>query len=309
MGIVPSGVTAKDDPTRIKREDTPKGASSERGVANAARLAANFYRTRSVKSSNGFEIKDTMSPDENHIGDNDLYTNLLAMWLTNGRKWPATPTYKLPKDATSFLTYDDDPVRGYKQAAAILACYPLQYPPAEAQTRTMLERFGPKTNANGPAMTDSIEGLLWARIGEPERGYDEWRKGWVDFTRHPLMMFSEKRNSARTYFATGAGGALQTVLYGFAGLRLDYGKAKGALWSRPLSGATMLSVKPSLPKAWKRVRLRGISLPDGRYDFDITPGGVSVAKVPIAYAERRSHRRLRRRHTRAVLHRRIRGDP
>ena len=65
-----------------------------------------------------------MSPDENHIGDNDLYTNLLAMWLTNGRKWPATPTYKLPKDAKGFLTYDGDPVKGYKQAAAILACYP-----------------------------------------------------------------------------------------------------------------------------------------------------------------------------------------
>ena len=94
------------------------------------------------------------------------------------------------------------------------------------------------------------------------------------------MMFSEKRKSARTYFATGAGGALQTVLYGFAGLRLDYRKSTGALWSRPLAGGRMLSVKPNLPKEWKRVRLRGIALPDGRYDFDITPGKVSVAKVP-----------------------------
>jgi trehalose/maltose hydrolase-like predicted phosphorylase len=220
-----------------------------------------------------------MSPDENHIGDNDLYTNLLAMWVTNGMKWPAKPTYKLPKDDKSFLTYDNDPVRGYKQAAALLACYPLQYPPAEAQTKTMLERFAPKTNANGPAMTDSIHALLWARIGEPDKGYEEWRKGWFDFTRHPLMMFSEKRKSARTYFATGAGGSLQTVLYGFAGLRLDYKEATGAAWSRPLAGGKMLSVKPSLPPNWKRVRLRGITLPGGRYDFDIAPGKVSVAKV------------------------------
>ena len=171
-------------------------------------------------------------------------------------------------------------MKGYKQAAAILACYPLQYPPAEAQTRTMLERFGPKTNPNGPAMTDSIEGLLWARIGEPDTGYEEWRKGWVDFTRHPLMTFSEKRKSARTYFATGAGGALQTVLYGFAGLRLDDAKATGALWSRTFPGGKALSVKPNLPKGWKRIRLKGLSLPDGRYDFDITPGKVSVAKLP-----------------------------
>ena len=142
----------------------------------------------------------------------------------------------------------------------------------------MLERFAPKTNANGPAMTDSIHGLLWARIGEPDKGYDEWRKGWVDFTRHPLLTFSEKRNAARTYFATGAGGSLQTVLYGFAGLRLDYRKADGILWSRPLADGAMLSVKPSLPKAWKRVRLKGLTLPDGRYTFDIQPGKVSVAK-------------------------------
>ena len=254
-------------------------SSSHSSYKDAAVGAADFYRERTVIEQSVRQIKGTMSPDENHIGDNDLYTNLLAMWLTSGRKWPATPTYKLPKDDKSFLTYDGDPVKGYKQAAAILACYPLQYPPAEAQTRTMLERFGPKTNANGPAMTDAIEGLLWARIAQPDKGYEAWRKGWVDFTRHPLMMFSEKRKSARTYFATGAGGALQTVLYGFAGLRLDYGKATGARWSRPISGGKMLSVKPSLPKRWKRVRLKGIALPDGRYDFDITSGGVSVAKV------------------------------
>ena len=248
-------------------------------VPGAAASAGEFYRLRSEPGPRGREIKSTMSPDENHTGDNDLYTNLLAMWLTSGRRWPATPTYKLPKDGTSFLTYDGDPVKGYKQAAAILACYPLQYPPAEAQTKTMLERFGPKTNANGPAMTDSIEGLLWARIGEPEKGYEEWRKGWVDFTRNPLLTFSEKRKQARTYFATGAGGSLQTVLFGFAGMRLDYKKADGALWSHPLAGGEMLSVRPSLPKAWKRVRLRGITLPDGRYNFDIVPGKVTVAKV------------------------------
>ena len=241
--------------------------------------AAEFYHLRSEPGPNGRQIKATMSPDENHTGDNDLYTNLLAMWLLDGRKWPATPTFKLPKDAESFLTYDDDPVKGYKQAAAVLACYPLQYPPAEAQTKTMLERFAPKTNPNGPAMTDSIHALLWARIGEPDKGYAEWRKGWFDFTRHPLMMFSEKRKQARTYFATGAGGSLQSVLYGFAGLRLDYKAATGAAWSRPLAGGKMLSVKPSLPKEWKRVRLRGVALPDGRYDFDIAPGKVSVAKV------------------------------
>ena len=254
-------------------------ASGDYGPVEAlAAQTGEFYRLRSEGAPGRREIKATMSPDENHTGDNDLYTNLLAMWLTSGRKWPDKPTYKLPKDGKTFLTYDGDPLRGYKQAAAVLACYPLQYPPAEAQTKAMLERFAPLTNANGPAMTDSIEGLLWARAGDPDKGYEEWRKGWVDFTRHPLLMFSEKRKVARTYFATGAGGALQTVLYGFAGLRLDYRKATGALWSRPLADGKMLSVKPSLPKAWKRVRLKGLTLGTGRYTLDISPGKVSVVE-------------------------------
>lgn len=240
--------------------------------------ASSFYNLRSQAGPAGREIKNVVSPDENHTGDNDLYTNLLAMWTTASRTWPDKQTYKLPKDGKSFLTYDNDLGKGYKQAAALLACYPLQYPPAEAQTKTMLERFVPNTIANGPAMTDSIHGLLYARIGDPQKGYDEWRKGWVDFTRHPLLMFSEKRKAARTYFATGAGGSLQTVLFGFAGLRLDYKKAADAVWSHPLAGGKMLSVKPSLPPSWKRVRLRGISLPDGRYDFVIEPGKVSAVK-------------------------------
>lgn len=250
----------------------------DKPIRDFAGYASRFYLERSTGKPEEREIKGTMSPDENHVGDNDLYTNLLAMWLMSGRKWPATPTYKLPKDGQSFLTYDDDPVKSYKQAAAVLACYPLQYPPAEAETKTMLERFAPKTIENGPAMTDSIHGLLWARIGEPDKGYEAWRKGWVDFTRQPLLLFSEKRRSPRTYFATGAGGSLQTVLYGFAGLRLDYKKVADAAWSRALLGERILSIRPNLPPQWHGIRLKGIALPDGRYDFDIRPGNVSVTK-------------------------------
>src|SRR5579862_1843752 len=103
---------------------------------------------RSFKPLSGGEnrvIERVMSPDESHIGDNDLYTNLLAQWCVNGGNWErrvppgdtggmpvkthgrdAHATFKLPRDKISFLTYDDDPVRSYKQAAAVLSIYPLQ---------------------------------------------------------------------------------------------------------------------------------------------------------------------------------------
>jgi len=219
-------------------------------------LVAGFYETRSVKSDRGFEIKGTMSPDEHHTGDNDLSTNLLADWVRNGGSHPQKPTYHLPKDAESFLTYDGDKLRGYKQAAAVLAIYPLQYPPAEAQAMKMLERFADKAIENGPAMTDSVHATIAARFGDAETAYKYWHESWKPFTRHPLLMFSEKRSRPVTYFVTGAGGSLQTVLYGFAGLRLDTNPLPDAKWKRRLESGAWLSAKPNLPSAWKGLTLR-----------------------------------------------------
>src|SRR5690606_25073555 len=120
-------------------------------------------------------------------------------WYTKSRNvWPAKPTYKLPQDDKTFLTYDNDALRGYKQAAAVLSIYPLQYPPAEEQARAMMERFADKVTRNGPAMTDSIHAIIWARLGEKEKAYQAWHDSWKPFVKPPFMLFSEKRNSSRT---------------------------------------------------------------------------------------------------------------
>jgi hypothetical protein len=70
------------------------------------------------------------------------------------------------------------------------------------------------------------------------------------------MLFSEKPKTEATYFTTGAAGCLQTVLYGFLGFRIDSAEEAGAVWSQPLLNGRVLSVKPHLPKEWKRVTLK-----------------------------------------------------
>lgn len=258
------------------------GFIPEDELAALVRSAATMYRARKVDGDQGWELQDVMSPDENHIGSNDLYTNLLANWLENrsqGAKgkdvWQPTP-YKLPKDDQTFLTYDNDRLRGYKQAAAVLSIYPLQYPPAEKQARAMMDRFADKVIKNGPAMTDSVHSVIWSRLGEREKGYAAWKASWEPFTRHPLMLFSEKRVRSKTYFTTGAGGALQSVLYGFAGMRLDWQKEPGSAWSTRLRGDNWLSIKPNLPPSWKSLKFRNFTVDGRRYSLSVSSNAVQV---------------------------------
>lgn len=296
-----SSVTGKETvpgPSKFQDHITGSVAWSYRqaealGFAKDIRIlthAGIFYRWRAEdkKWQDGLEIHGTMSPDEFHTGDNDLYTNLLAEWCVNrgafappesspnrGRTWFR---FKKPKDEKSFLTYDSDSVRGYKQAAAVLAIYPLQYPPAEKQALTMLDRFEDKVTPNGPAMSDSIHALIRARFGDAGEAYKTWHDSWKPFTDHAFMLFSEKRNKDSTYFVTGAAGSLQTVLYGFLGFRIDYQKEPGAVWTKQLKGGYWLSVKPNLPPAWKKVTFKNFHVLGKRYTLTATHDSATVTE-------------------------------
>ena len=239
---------------------------------------ANYYLSRATKRPDGkLGLLDVMSPDESHTGPNDLYTNLVAQWAINGATWKPvlkpTDTMYLPADSTSFLTYDNDRLRGYKQAAAVLSIYPLQYPPAETQAKTMMERFQDKVIPNGPAMSDSIHATIWARLNEPDKAYDLWKKSWGEFVKGPFLLFSEKRSSPTTYFTTGAAGCLQSVIYGFLGFRVGEEPEPGAPWKLQLKNGRWLSIKPHLPSAWKSATFRNFRVLGHAYTLTVKREG------------------------------------
>lgn len=235
------------------------GLADPAEVAGIGRQAAEFYRQRSEPGSDGLRrLRSTMSPDEFRIVDNDLYTNILAEWTM--RRFGDGASFIRPRDEKSLITYDDDRFLVYKQAAAELAIYPLQDPEAERQARTVMERFAPKITANGPAMSEAIHAIIWARLGESERAYAAWRQSWEPYTRHPLLMFAENPVRGDTYFLTGAAGSLQAVLYGFAGIRIDSERDPDAASSRPLRGGKWLNVKPNLPARWQSIRVRNMRI-------------------------------------------------
>lgn len=247
------------------------GLASPEKVKSIAKQAALYYRNRAIKTSRGLEIQHTMSPDENHTGNNDLYTNILARNLV-GKSEP----FYLPKDASGLISYDQDAFRGYKQAAAVLSIYPLEDPVAEQQAEKMMEKFADKTIKNGPAMTDSVHAIIWARLGQKDRSYADWRKSWNDFTQNSLLAFSEKRNKPTTYFVTGAGGSLQTCLFGFLGFRIDSRIIPGTTWKTKLVGDSYLSVMPNLPPMWKSVKFKNFSVLGARYTLTVTPTSATV---------------------------------
>jgi trehalose/maltose hydrolase-like predicted phosphorylase len=253
------------------------GLADPRKVAEVQKLVANFYEARSESTTRGWEILNVMSPDELHKGDNDLYTNLIAQWSRNGCQWAGNVSYFLPKDEQTFLSFERDHLIVYKQAAAVLSVFPLQYPAAEAQAEKLVSRFEDKIVKNGIAMSDAIHATIWARGGNQERAYKAWQKSWKPFIREGL--FSEKVRPVRTYFYTGAAGAINTVIYGFAGIRLDdRAPANAAAIIRLKSGA-ILSFKPCLPASWRSIQLKNVQIDGQTYTISIYPKQVTIRKI------------------------------
>ncbi|MBS1716433.1 MAG: glycoside hydrolase family 65 protein [Armatimonadetes bacterium] len=251
------------------------GLADPQKVSSVASGVAAYYQKLAVKRSDGkLELQNVRSPDENWVGNNDLYTNLLADWATGGRKWAGR--FFLPRDDKSLLNYEQDPVMGYKQAAAFLAVYPLQYPEAEKQALTMLNRFGPKLSAYGPAMSNCLMSIAFARADERGAAYEQWKQAVYPYLR-PLGLFSERRHAfGDTYFTTGAAGSIQAILFGLCGIRIDTVAQPGALWQTPLKEGAILSIKPHIPDAWKRVKLNGITILGRKLSLDITNQAVTA---------------------------------
>jgi trehalose/maltose hydrolase-like predicted phosphorylase len=224
-----------------------------------------------------FDLKNVLGVDEWKRVDNELYTNLLAQWTINGRSWQRpgwAPELYLPRSASNFTAYEGERQNVFKQANTLLAVYPLQYPGAEKEAYRLLSIYAYKLDRRGPPMSEAIHATVRARFGDPDEAYAEWRRGWKEFMRNGL--FSESRKEDRTVFVTGAGGCLQTVLYGFAGFRIDYQQNPDAKWSMPLRNGGWLNVNPRLPTVWKRITLRGVEILGKKFTFEISADRVQV---------------------------------
>lgn len=132
-----------------------------------------------------------------------------------------------------------------KQADVVLLGYPLQYANIQKSTRrNNLNLYTNVTRRNGPAMTWSMHAIGYLDIDE-EPSNELFFRTYTPYIRKPFYVWNEYvDDNGASNFITGAGGFLQLILFGYAGIRLN---------------TDSLTIKnPMLPPYTNKLKLNGL---------------------------------------------------
>lgn len=222
---------------------------------------ADFWVSRSTLNDDGSRsVKNVVGANEfaPNVDDN-AFTNgsakailIYATEAASVLNEQPSPQWKEVAEKLKFNYFSDGVMKEHsayngeiiKQADVNLLSYPLQLVTDKEQIRKELEYYEPRISPEGPAMSHSILSILYARLGNAKMAWQLFGKGYYPNRRPPFGAIAETPQFNNTYFATGAGGLLQAVLFGFAGLHLtDDG---------------IVQEKPCLPAHWKRLVITGV---------------------------------------------------
>ncbi|XP_059612821.1 protein-glucosylgalactosylhydroxylysine glucosidase-like [Phlebotomus argentipes] len=228
--------------------------------------------------------EDVMGPDEDHEDvDNNVYTNIAAKQALQFGQFAAcvcddseqgnwtriADNMAIPYD--SQLNYHPQ-FEGYrpgmqiKQADAVLAGYPLQFPMPPATRRNDLAMYENVTRATGPAMTWAMYAINHLDLGARDRAADMLARSYRHNVELPFLVWrelsAERADTGAVNFLTGAGGFLQAIMFGYAGIRIHLDR--------------LVLQRPSLPPAAAHFRLRGIHFLRSRFTLTIAAQSVRV---------------------------------
>lgn len=223
---------------------------------------ADFWASRVERNGRGkFEIKNVVAADEwAENVDNDAFTNAAAkvnlehaaeaaklLGMEADPDWTVVaqniPILKFPDGVTKeHASYNGE---GIKQADVNLLAYPLKVISSPEQIKKDLEYYETRVPDEGtPAMTQAIFSLLYARLGDGNKAYRFFKEAYLPNLNPPFRVIAETKGGTNPYFATGAGGILQSVLMGFGGL--------------DITSAGIRQVKSTLPSNWKSLKISGV---------------------------------------------------
>jgi len=235
------------------------------------REIADFWVSRSTKNEDGsYSIKNVVGANEfaPNVDDN-AFTNAAAITALNNAiqasKELGRPQVDNWEDVANGLrilkletgvTKEHDAYDGeiIKQADVNLLAFPLNIVTDREQIIKDLEYYEPKLSPEGPAMGKAIFAVLYARLGNIDEAYRLFKEGYEPNKRPPFGALAESAVSDNPYFVTGAGGMLQTILFGFGGLHIT---DRGIVQKNPI-----------LPKGWKSLTLKGIGPEMKTYRID-----------------------------------------
>ena len=223
---------------------------------------ADFWSSRVERNGAGkYDIKNVVAADEwAENVDNNAFTNAAAIsnlkFATEAAKtlgispnadWMHVagniPVLKLENGVTKeHATYNGE---GIKQADVNLLSYPLKYITDPAQVKKDLQYYETRVpNEGTPAMTQAIFSLLYARIGDADKAWHWFKDAYLPNLNPPFRVIAETKGGTNPYFATGAGGIVQSLLMGFGGL--------------DITPNGIVQLKSVLPANWKSLTITGV---------------------------------------------------
>ncbi|MHA7056382.1 glycoside hydrolase family 65 protein [Aquimarina sp. M1] len=222
---------------------------------------ADYWVSRATKNVNGsYSIKNVVGANEfaPNVDDNAFtngsaitclrYASLAAkeLGVTSKSIWNQVAeniTIHKFEDGTTkeHSSYNGNRI---KQADVNLLAYPLDIISDKNTILKDLSYYEPKLAAEGPAMAQSVFAVIYARLGDAENAFRLFKRSYKPNKRPPFGALAESATSNNPYFATGAGGMLQTVLFGFGGLHL--------------TNEGIIQKNPILPKVWNKLTITGV---------------------------------------------------
>jgi len=223
---------------------------------------ADFWASRVERNGPGrYEIKNVVAADEwAENVDNNAFTNAAAksnlqfateaakvLNITPDPDWINVanniPILKMENGVTrEHTSYKGE---GIKQADVNLLSYPLKQITDVVQIKKDLEYYETRVpNEGTPAMTQAVFTTLYARLNNSEKAYHWFKESYVPNLNPPFRVIAETKGGTNPYFATGAGGIIQSLLMGFGGL--------------DITPTGIVQLKTSLPKQWKSLTLTGV---------------------------------------------------
>jgi len=223
---------------------------------------ADFWASRVERNGpHHYDIKDVVAADEwAENVDNNAFTNAAAISNLNNATIAAKilglhadpdwqhvaqniPIEKFADGVTKeFASYHGE---GIKQADVNLLAYPLKTITDVTQIKKDLEYYETRVpNEGTPAMTQGIFALLYARLGNGTKANHWFKDAYEPNLNPPFRVIAETKGGTNPYFATGAGGIIQSVLMGFGGLDIT---PKG-----------IIQIKSTLPPGWRSLTISGV---------------------------------------------------
>ena len=221
---------------------------------------AQFWSSRVERNGEGrFEINNVIGANEWEENiDNNAFTNGMVKTVMEYASQAAEALGKQPDPDWRYVaanipilkfpdgtTKENETYQGVtiKQADVNLLSYPLKIVQGDGIKKD-LAYYEPRYSKDGPAMGKAILSVLYSRLENPKKAFELFCDSYQPNELPPFQVIAETANGTNPYFATGAGGMLQAVIYGFGGLEI--------------TNDGVQQIPTVLPKNWKQLTLKGI---------------------------------------------------